>query len=674
MPCYNYGAYIEEAIDSILCQTLQDFEIAVVDDGSTDEHTLQVLSRISHPKVKIIRIQNSGVSIARNIGIEALDAEYIMPVDADDKIAPTYLEKAAAILDACPDVGIVNCEGRFFDGSTELIWMPHNNDLPQALFHNLILISSMFRKREWAIVGGYNSNMVDGAEDTDFWISLLGLGLKIEKIPEELFFYRSKYNSRQRRFILEQQRQRTLMRIATNHIDLFRQYILYVVEEYYNLERQLREYRDYKRRFGQLLRYFDMAILAKRSLKFQQMQSNVDKGNSGKDSTVSWMLRHLIYGWLGIGLLRLFFSRDRRIIVFVGSNGGDFADNSKYMCSYCSENTPLKPVFITFKSDVYKQLKFAGVRVERYQNWRSKILLLQAGYIVIDDIGPSGYFAHYVRGAKIVQLWRFVGDSQRSARKQATRIERFINRFICSAEQFARSCNWLVSSSNYYLDKLLKSNFKAKYYVNYGCPRNDVLFREPSAIELLGCDASAYNAAKAAAAAGRKIVAYFPEMHKAHSDSSGDVHLPLENLSRFATTHNVTFVVKARPREQGADLLERNIIIYDQYADVQPLLRLVDCLVCDISASSTDYLLLNRPVLVYSNDIHISTEQPRNKDYIIPGLVVATVEELLYELTELLDGNDKYAAKRLELCTQLYDKQDGDSARRIYQGIFCKTT
>jgi glycosyltransferase involved in cell wall biosynthesis len=115
IPLYNKAAYIERAIQSVFSQTFQEFELIVVDDGSTDDSFVQ-LSVISqqlsvnapetYKKVKIIRQQNQGVSTARNNGVKLAKYDYIAFLDADDSWEPTYLEEMNDLIAAYPTAGI----------------------------------------------------------------------------------------------------------------------------------------------------------------------------------------------------------------------------------------------------------------------------------------------------------------------------------------------------------------------------------------------------------------------------------------------------------------------------------------------------------------------------------------------------------------------------------------
>ena len=94
--CYNHGKFINEMIESVIQQTFEDYEIIIVNDGSTDD-TAEILKNITHEKVKIIHTENHGPADARNTAIKHARAPLIMNLDADDKIAPGLLEKAYKI-------------------------------------------------------------------------------------------------------------------------------------------------------------------------------------------------------------------------------------------------------------------------------------------------------------------------------------------------------------------------------------------------------------------------------------------------------------------------------------------------------------------------------------------------------------------------------------------------
>src|SRR5258706_14363820 len=108
MPCFNHGAFIAEAVDSVLAQTFQDFEIIVVDDGSTEPQTLDALSRVGGPRTTVLTTVNRGLPAARNHAALHASGEFFCAVDADDKLAPAWFEKAVRVLDDRPDIMFVS--------------------------------------------------------------------------------------------------------------------------------------------------------------------------------------------------------------------------------------------------------------------------------------------------------------------------------------------------------------------------------------------------------------------------------------------------------------------------------------------------------------------------------------------------------------------------------------
>lgn len=184
MPCYNDGAYIEEAIASVKAQTYKDIELIVVDDGSNDDHTLKVLNdKVTDSDIKLIRTNRLRPAGARNAGIAEATGKYILPLDSDDTIEPDYVEKAVNILNTNNHIGVVYCYADLF-GERSGRWDLPNYSLEKMLLDNIVFVTAMFYKEDWEKVGGFNTNMEHGMEDYDFWLSLLELGREIYQIPE----------------------------------------------------------------------------------------------------------------------------------------------------------------------------------------------------------------------------------------------------------------------------------------------------------------------------------------------------------------------------------------------------------------------------------------------------------------------------------------------------------
>jgi glycosyltransferase involved in cell wall biosynthesis len=195
IPCYNLGQYLDEAVGSVLSQTCQDFEIVIVDDGSTDPATQALLADYRRPRTRVMRASHGGVSSARNLAIANTTGAYLCALDADDRLEPTYFEKAVRLLDGDPTVAFVSCWLRTF-GDEEWEWKPERCDLPALLWEDTVLTASLVRREAVEAVGGYDTEMpIQGAEDWDLWLTLVARGYRGAILREVLFNYRRREGS-----------------------------------------------------------------------------------------------------------------------------------------------------------------------------------------------------------------------------------------------------------------------------------------------------------------------------------------------------------------------------------------------------------------------------------------------------------------------------------------------
>lgn len=193
--CYNEGKLIYEAIESVLSQTYKNLEIIVVNDGSTDEKTLEVLSSIKNEKITIFHKDNGNVSSARNFGVKQCKGDFFIPLDADDKLHPEFVEKTFDIIRLDEKIAAVSSYAQLFGKKNDLKIL-HGGDLKNFLFYNNCIVCALIRKDIWIKNGGYDENMKVGFEDWEFWINTTKKGYRIFVIPEPLYFYRIKNYSR----------------------------------------------------------------------------------------------------------------------------------------------------------------------------------------------------------------------------------------------------------------------------------------------------------------------------------------------------------------------------------------------------------------------------------------------------------------------------------------------
>jgi len=235
IPCYNHGAFLKEAIQSALESTFDHYEIIIVNDGSKDAFTVKVLKELEQKfandqRIKIIHQDNLGPSDARNKAIKLAKGEYILPLDADNKIRPHYLSKAAEILDNYPEIGVVYAYAKLF-GDREGVWEFPVFHSRRLLLGNFVEACSVYRRKVWEECNGYDPNMRIGYEDWELWISAMEKGWKFHLIKEVLFDYRVLSNSRVSYCHIPKNRRNLIKYICNKHKDTYIENLAYVISE-----------------------------------------------------------------------------------------------------------------------------------------------------------------------------------------------------------------------------------------------------------------------------------------------------------------------------------------------------------------------------------------------------------------------------------------------------------
>ena len=187
--CYNHGRFINEMLASVFSQTFEDYEVIIVNDGSTDD-TAEILNKINHNKVRIIHTENLGPAAARNTAIKNARAKFIMNIDADDIAAPFLLEKAYKILCSEKNAGIVYCDAKQIGAGNNQIETGEYSR-KAMLMNNRVISLAFFRKADWEKIGGYSNELIYGMEDWDLWLSIIELGRDVLKIEDAKFYYRT---------------------------------------------------------------------------------------------------------------------------------------------------------------------------------------------------------------------------------------------------------------------------------------------------------------------------------------------------------------------------------------------------------------------------------------------------------------------------------------------------
>ena len=264
MPCYNDGQYILEAIQSVREQTYTNWELIIIDDNSDDSDTVNIINSIHDPQILVLHSDHLRPAGARNYGIEHATGKYILPVDSDDTIDKTYIEKAVNVIESSPDTGIVYCKADLF-GEKSGPWDLPEYSFKSMLLDNIVFVTALFYREDWEKVGGFSTTMVAGMEDYEFWLSIMELGRKIYQIPEVLFHYRIKPVSRTTTFQNNcEQVQDTYRQMYRNHADFYLQhYDEYAIVLRDALIEQIFLRKKYEERWAKIVKYASYPVIGK---------------------------------------------------------------------------------------------------------------------------------------------------------------------------------------------------------------------------------------------------------------------------------------------------------------------------------------------------------------------------------------------------------------------------
>ncbi len=185
IPCFNSGSTIMETISSVKKQTYNNIEIIVVDDGSNEKKTLQILKKVEG--IKLVRQKNLGLPSARNTGIKYANGKYILPLDADDTLHEDALKTMYATLKKNKSKKFVFSNILLKGQRKGLIKKKYN--FFNQLFVNNLPYCILFPKAIWKEMGGYDETMVNGFEDWEFNIHLGKKGFHGVCVNEALFCY-----------------------------------------------------------------------------------------------------------------------------------------------------------------------------------------------------------------------------------------------------------------------------------------------------------------------------------------------------------------------------------------------------------------------------------------------------------------------------------------------------
>ena len=197
IPCYNSGHFLPEALESIkLYATGYNYEVVIINDGSTDQITVDLLNQLKTDNYIILNQENKGPAAARNAGVTICKGEYILLLDSDNKIRKEFLSVGADILNNDPKIDIVHGKANFFGDTTEPRFNTGPFDMVKMLRGNYIDNCVMMRAATWRALGGQDeSRVIISHEDWEFWIRAGIAGYRFQYVDKVLFDYRVLDNS-----------------------------------------------------------------------------------------------------------------------------------------------------------------------------------------------------------------------------------------------------------------------------------------------------------------------------------------------------------------------------------------------------------------------------------------------------------------------------------------------
>lgn len=190
--CYNSSDTIINTIESVICQSYQSVEYIVVDDGSTDELFELLRPYIERKQILYFHKNNGGVSSARNYGVEKASGKFLVFLDADDLLEPTYISACIEKFEENSQVSIVFSDLKEFDAGN-IVRRVRSFDFGELLFNNIIPCAAMIKRTDFDLYGPYDENL-NYAEDWNLWISILKNNPIVDFVPQPLFLYRKHYN------------------------------------------------------------------------------------------------------------------------------------------------------------------------------------------------------------------------------------------------------------------------------------------------------------------------------------------------------------------------------------------------------------------------------------------------------------------------------------------------
>ncbi|PTB96815.1 hypothetical protein C9994_05735 [Marivirga lumbricoides] len=195
IPFYNKKDYIIDTIKSVLSQTLKEFELIIVDDGSKEDLPIGKINAFDDIRIKIFQTENRGVSHARNFGANEAKGKYLLFLDADDKISDNFLLDGILSFGMNKDISVISPKVKLFGKKRGHLHLSAYS-MNILLARNIFIMSCLIKKDQFHQSGGFDSSFLKGFEDWDFWISYMTYGGIVKYNRDIEFHYRISPESR----------------------------------------------------------------------------------------------------------------------------------------------------------------------------------------------------------------------------------------------------------------------------------------------------------------------------------------------------------------------------------------------------------------------------------------------------------------------------------------------
>lgn len=700
IPVYNAEAFIEKCLNSVQEQTFSDFEVIIINDGSTDKTVAKVDTYMKKDtRFKLFtHTKPLGVASARNLGVKEASGEYIYFLDSDDFIHPNTLEQLVSNSSNALVVSgrMINAkkENNITVESSEPIYYRAKR---RKLFKNRSILNRLIH-RDLITQLPFNPNFR--------YFSDLELIVYILNNTEEITYVKSAIYFKKRRAIDEgisimqeplegKIKQLSLLvhsLIANNLSDYSRKYLVNIVLVYYRKS----IVRFIKQNEHQIENIFDdlytliepiskkdlknKSIVLKREIKRIQTNSLKDYKrlmlvhnrlrnikNSFKKTKILSSYRRFVYK------VGSYLPQNKQLIIFESFHGKQFSDNPRALYEYIKMNYPDYNCYWSVDASSTEIFNTYNLNTVNRFSFKWLLLLPRAKYWIFNTRIPL--WINKPERVTYLQTWhgtplKKLGIDIMNVTMPGTNTEKYKENFQKASSRW----DYLISPNHYSTQIFTRAfGFEGKV-IETGYPRNDILTTENNIDtinrikEHIGIDKE------------KKVILYAPTWRDNQFHKKGAYKFKLElDLQRFKETYGDQAVLLLRMHYLIADAIDLSgyeNIIYDmsRYSDIRELYLISDGLITDYSSVFFDYGKLKRPILFYVYDLEVYRDQLRGfyLDFYneAPGPLLETNDSLFDQLHHIINDTYRLPDNFIDFHETYCYLEDGQATKRVISKLF----